>query len=128
MAETPTKMVQRDRRSKNKGVQKSGSSQVGSRQKSSNSHHRQLYNMHLVLQVEAQKRQEEAVKQREARIKEECTFKPDLSLTKNGTVERSNLTFQRATATSLRSASKQTANDGSFAKLGGGKAHSNQGR
>lgn len=63
--------------------------------------------MHIVLQAEAQKRQDEALKNKEAKFKEECTFKPDLSLTKSDNGDRSHLTFQRATATSFRATSRQ---------------------
>lgn len=45
--------------------------------------------MHVVLQVEAQQRQDEATKTKEAKLKEECTFKPDLSLTKSNNGDKS---------------------------------------
>ena len=76
------------------------------RQQSTSSHHRQLYNMHLVLEMEAQKRRDDARKDQEVKFKEECTFKPDLSLTKSKLGDRSHLTFQRATPATYRATSK----------------------
>ena len=74
--------------------------------------------MHVVLQAEAQKRVDEARKKKEAELNEECTFVPDLSLTKSRNGDRSHLTFQRATATSFRATSKQPSTSGNLSSRG----------